>query len=183
MLSLPVLKRGSPFWNGIANGYVPILKRGSEFQNGEYWQPRSEMGIMLRFWLLVVRGSKDRKKYSPHSETGSPHSVMGRRQKKSKSGSPRSKKEFVPNWGLTYTHEFLQKYLLDLKDLLLNDTLAYLRRNPVCDIVPNLIQNLIESSLMGKIQDQSVSTYVLDSLSVFTLATGILRVVPFSNNR
>ncbi len=61
-----------------------------------------------------------------------------------------------------YTYEFLQKYLLDPKDLLLDDTLAYLRRNPVCYIVLNLIQNLIESSLMGKIQDQSVSTYVLN---------------------
>ncbi len=91
---------------------------------------------------------------------------------------------FVPNpVDLVYTYEFLQKYLLDPKDLLLDDTLAYLRKNPVCDIIfPNLIQNLIESSLMGKIQDQSVSTYILDSLSVFTLATGILRVVPFSNN-
>jgi hypothetical protein len=70
-------------------------------------------------------------------------------------------------------YKFLQKYLLDPKNLLLNDSLAYLHRNPVCVIVPNLIQNLIESSLMGKIQDQSVSSYVLDSLSVFTLATGI----------
>ncbi len=84
---------------------------------------------------------------------------------------------------LVYTYKFLQKYLLDPKDLLLDDALAYLHRNPVCNIVPNLIQNLIESSLMGKIQDQSVSTYVLDSLSVFTLATGILRVMPFSDNR
>jgi hypothetical protein len=39
--------------------------------------------------------------------------------------------------------------------------------------VPNLIRNLTESSLKEKIQDQSVSTYVLDSLSVLTLATGI----------
>jgi hypothetical protein len=75
---------------------------------------------------------------------------------------------------LVYTYKFLQKYLLDPKDLLLDDPLAYLRRNPVCNIVQNLIQNLIKSSLMGKIQDQSVSTYVLDSLSVFTLATGIM---------
>ena len=66
-------------------------------------------------------------------------------------------------------YEFLQKYLLDPKDLLLNDALAFLQRNPVCNIVPNLI----ESSLMGKIQNQSVSTYALDSLSVLTLATGI----------
>jgi hypothetical protein len=91
---------------------------------------------------------------------------------------------FIPNLlDLVHTYEFLQRYLLDSKDLLLDDALAYLRRNLVCDIVPNLIQNLIESSLMGKIQDQSVSTYILDSLSIFTLATGILRVVPFSNNR
>ncbi len=90
---------------------------------------------------------------------------------------------FIPDpLDLVYTYKFLQKYLLDPKDLLLDDALAYLHRNPVCDIVPNLIQNLIESSLMGKIQDQSVSTYVLDSLSVFTLVTGILRVMPFSNN-
>jgi hypothetical protein len=68
-----------------------------------------------------------------------------------------------------YTYKFLQKYLLDPKDLLLDDALAFLRRNPVSDIVPNLIK----SSLMGKIPDQSVSTYVLNSLSVLTLATGI----------
>jgi hypothetical protein len=67
-------------------------------------------------------------------------------------------------------YEFLQKYLLDPKDLLLDDALAYPHRNPVCNIVPNLI----ESSLMlGKIQDQSVSTYVLDSLSLLTLVDGI----------
>ncbi len=70
-------------------------------------------------------------------------------------------------------YEFLQKYLLDPKDPLLDDALAYLRRSPVCNIVPNLIQNLIESSFMGKIQDQSVSTYILNSLSVLTPATGI----------
>jgi hypothetical protein len=76
----------------------------------------------------------------------------------------------IPNLlDLVYTYELLQKYVLDPKDLLLDDTLAFLHRNPVCDIV----LNLIESSLMGKIQDQSVSTYVLDSLSVLTLATGI----------
>jgi hypothetical protein len=80
----------------------------------------------------------------------------------------------MPNpLNLVYMYEFLQKYLLDPKDLLLDDALAYLHRNLVWDIVPNLIQNLIKSSLMGKIQDQSVSTYVLNSLSVFTLATGI----------
>jgi hypothetical protein len=70
---------------------------------------------------------------------------------------------------LVYTHKFIQKYLLDPNDLLLDDTLVYLHRNPLCGIVPNLIK----SSLMGMIQDQSVSTYVLDGLSVFTLATGI----------
>ncbi len=37
---------------------------------------------------------------------------------------------------------------LDPKDLLLDDALASLHRNQLCDIVPNLI----ESSLMGKIQ-------------------------------
>jgi hypothetical protein len=76
----------------------------------------------------------------------------------------------IPNpLDLAYTFEFLQKYLLDPKDLLVDDALAYLRRNPVCNKVPNLIK----FSLMGKIQDQSVSTYVLDSLSVLALATGI----------
>jgi hypothetical protein len=59
--------------------------------------------------------------------------------------------------------------LLDPKDLLLDDALTSLCRNPVCNLVPNLIK----SSLKGKIQDQSVSTYVLYSLSVSTLATGI----------
>jgi hypothetical protein len=66
-----------------------------------------------------------------------------------------------------------RKIFLHPKDLLLDDALVYLSRNPVCDKVPNLIRNLIESSLKEKIQDQSVSTYVLDSLSVLTLATGI----------
>ncbi len=81
---------------------------------------------------------------------------------------------FIPNLlDLVYMYEIVQKYILDPKDLLLNDALAYFCRNPVCNIVPNLIQNLIKSFLMGKIQDQSVSTYVLGSLSVFTLATGI----------
>ncbi len=79
---------------------------------------------------------------------------------------------------LVYTCKFLQKYLLDPKDFLLNDALASLRRNPLC----NIVLNLIESSLMGKIQDLSVSTYVFDSLSVLTLATGIKRGVPFSDN-
>ncbi len=75
----------------------------------------------------------------------------------------------IPNpLDLVYTYKFPQKYLLDPKDLLLDDALASLHRNPVRDIVPNLI----ESSLMGKIQDQPVSTYVLNSLSVLTLATG-----------
>jgi hypothetical protein len=39
-------------------------------------------------------------------------------------------------------------------------------RNPVCDIVWLMIPNLVESSLMGKIQDQSISTYALYSLFV-----------------
>jgi hypothetical protein len=84
----------------------------------------------------------------------------------------RIRREYVciPNpLDLVYMYKFLQKYLLDPKDLLLDDALAFLHRNPVCDIVPNLI----ESSLMGKIQDQSVSTYVLNTLSVLTLASGI----------
>jgi hypothetical protein len=81
---------------------------------------------------------------------------------------------FIPNpLDLVYIYEFLQKYDLDPKDLLLDGALAYLCRNPLCDIVPNLIQNLIKSSLMGKIQDQSVIPYVPNSLSVLTLATGI----------
>ncbi len=65
----------------------------------------------------------------------------------------------IPNpLDLVYTYKFLQKYLLDPRDLLLDDdALAFLCRNPLCNIVPNLI----ESSLMGKIQDQFVSTYVL----------------------
>jgi hypothetical protein len=76
----------------------------------------------------------------------------------------------IPNLlDLVYRYEFLQKYPLDPKDLLLDDALASLSRNPVC----NIVLNLIKSSLMGKIQDQSVSTYVLDSLYVLTLATGI----------
>ncbi len=37
-------------------------------------------------------------------------------------------------------------------------------RNPVCAIVQLMIPNLVESSLMGKIQDQSVSTYVINIL-------------------
>jgi hypothetical protein len=77
---------------------------------------------------------------------------------------------FIPNLlDLVCTYKFLQKYVLNPKDLLLDDTLASLCRNPVCDIVPNLIKTF----LMGKIQDHSVSTYILDSLSVLTLATGI----------
>ncbi len=41
------------------------------------------------------------------------------------------------------------------------------------NIIGLMIPNLVESSLMGKIQDQFVSTYILDNLSVLTLATGI----------
>ncbi len=74
---------------------------------------------------------------------------------------------------LVCTYDFLQKYLLDPKDLLLADTLVYLRMNLVCNKVPSLIWNRIESSLKEKIWDQSVSAYILDSLSVLTLATGI----------
>ncbi len=60
----------------------------------------------------------------------------------------------IPNpLDLVYMYEFPQKSLLDPKDLLLDDALAYLHRNPVCNIVLNLIQNLIKSSLMGKIQE------------------------------
>jgi hypothetical protein len=45
----------------------------------------------------------------------------------------------IPNLlDLVYTYELLQKYLLDPKDLLLDDALAFLHRNPVCDIVPNV---------------------------------------------
>jgi hypothetical protein len=47
-------------------------------------------------------------------------------------------------------------------------------RNPVHNVAYLLTSsNLIESYLMGKIQDQSVSTYVFNSLSIFTLAMGI----------
>jgi hypothetical protein len=82
----------------------------------------------------------------------------------------RSKYVCIPNsLDLVYTYKFLQKYLLDPKDLPLDDALASLCRNPVYNIVPNLIK----SSLMGKIQDQSDSTYILENLSVLTLATGI----------
>ncbi len=81
---------------------------------------------------------------------------------------------FIPNpLDLLCMYKFLQKYLLYPKDILLDDALAYPHRNSVCNIVPNLIQNLIESSLMGMFKDQSVSTYVLNSLSVLTLLTGI----------
>jgi hypothetical protein len=41
----------------------------------------------------------------------------------------------IPNpLDLVYTYKFLQKYLLDPKDLLLNDTLANLRGNASIDI-------------------------------------------------
>jgi hypothetical protein len=56
-------------------------------------------------------------------------------------------------------------------------------RNPIYDTAyPLMSLNCIESALMGKIQDQSVSTYVLDSLSALTLATSIQRVTPYSND-
>jgi hypothetical protein len=48
------------------------------------------------------------------------------------------------------------------------------RRNPVNNVGYSLTSsNLIESYLMGKIQDQSVSTYLFNSLSVLTLVTSI----------
>jgi hypothetical protein len=47
-------------------------------------------------------------------------------------------------------------------------------RNPVHNMVYLLTSlNLIKSYLMGKVQDQSVSTYIFNSLSVLTLATSI----------
>jgi hypothetical protein len=47
-------------------------------------------------------------------------------------------------------------------------------RNPIYNVAYLLMSsNLIESYLMGKIQDQSVTSYVFDSLSVLTLATSI----------
>jgi hypothetical protein len=100
MLLLPILNQGSQFWNRIANGYVPILKRGSLLKNGEYWQPCSETGIMPRFWLLVVRDSKDRKKYSPHSEMRSPRSVMGKCQKKIQIGESPFQKRVCSKLGI-----------------------------------------------------------------------------------
>jgi hypothetical protein len=46
-------------------------------------------------------------------------------------------------------------------------------RNSIHDMAYLLMSlNHIESYLMGKIQDQSVSTYVPDSQSMLTLATG-----------
>jgi hypothetical protein len=56
-------------------------------------------------------------------------------------------------------------------------------KNPMHDVAYLLpSSNLIESNLMGKIQDQSVSTYIVDSLSALTLATSIERVMPFRDN-
>jgi hypothetical protein len=47
-------------------------------------------------------------------------------------------------------------------------------RNPINNMAYLLMSlNLIQSYLMGKLYDQSVSTYVFDSLSVLTLATSI----------
>jgi hypothetical protein len=40
---------------------------------------------------------------------------------------------------LVFMYEFLQEYLLDPKDLLLDDALVNLRRNLVWDKVPSLI--------------------------------------------
>jgi hypothetical protein len=58
------------------------------------------------------------------------------------------------------------------------------RRNPIYNMAYSLTSlNLIGSYLMGKFQDQSVRTYVFDSLSVLTLATtSIYRVAPLSDN-
>ncbi len=95
---------------------------------------------------------------------GLPESVWVGICQYSKSGSPHSAMGFIPIWGPTYTYEFLQKYLLDPKELLLDDALVYLHRNPVHNKVLNLIWNLTESSLKEKIRDQSVSTYVLYSI-------------------
>ncbi len=57
------------------------------------------------------------------------------------------------------------------------------RRNPVCDIVWLMIPKLVKSSLMGKIQDQSVSTYVLDSLFVSLSVLTYLTVCLYSHQR
>ncbi len=47
-------------------------------------------------------------------------------------------------------------------------------RNSVYNVAYLLTSlNLIESYLLGKIQDQSVNTYVFNSLSVLTLTTSI----------
>ncbi len=56
-------------------------------------------------------------------------------------------------------------------------------RNPVCDIFWLMIPNLVESSLMGKIQDQSVSTYVLDSLFVSLSVLTYLAVCLYSHQQ
>ncbi len=55
------------------------------------------------------------------------------------------------------------------------------RRNPVFDIVQLMIPNLVKSSLMGKIQDQSVSTYVLNSLFVSLSVLTYLTVCLYSH--
>ncbi len=54
-------------------------------------------------------------------------------------------------------------------------------RNPVCDIVRLMIPNLVKSSLMSKIQDQSVSTYILDSLFVSLSVLKFLTVCLYSH--
>jgi hypothetical protein len=70
---------------------------------------------------------------------------------------------FIPNLlDLVYKYKFLQEYLLDPKDLLLDDALVYLRRNPVCNKVPNLTRNLTKSYLKEKIQiSLSVLRYLI----------------------
>ncbi len=103
--TVPVLKRGcshSPFWNrdpyfgmGIANCYVPILKWGFVSQRGVLATPfqNGDHATLLASGYAWLKGQKE----------GSPHSVMGRRWKNFQIGESHSKKEFVPNRGLTHT--------------------------------------------------------------------------------
>ncbi len=57
------------------------------------------------------------------------------------------------------------------------------RRNPLCNIVWLMIPNLAKSSLMGKIQGQSVSTYVLNSLFVSLPLLTFLTVCLYSHQQ